>query len=309
MKKHLPVLLTLLAFFLLMLRSPLAAQGAREGLSVCAVSLVPSLLPFFTLSNLLSALGLSDILSRGAGGLTRRLFRVSGAGAQAFFLGLTGGYPLGAAAVASLRRENRITREEGEGLLAFCNNSGPAFILGAAGGVLGSPAAGVILYVSHVLAAVGVGILFRPKDLPDETPAEQTPAQPVPFSAALPRAAAQAVSSTLAVCGYVVLFSAMLGMLTPLDALPPLLRALCTGFVELGSGTAALRGLPPAPETLAAASFLLGWGGLSVHCQTLAALEGTDIRPARHTLGRAVCGVLAAIFSYCIRLCIPTGML
>jgi len=304
MKKHLPVLMTLCVFFTLMLRSPLAAEGAKSGLSVCAGSLVPSLLPFFTLSNLLSAMGLSDILSDRAGGLMRRLFHISGAGAQAFFLGLTGGYPLGASAVASLRREGRLSRDEAERLLAFSNNSGPAFILGAVGGVLQSPLAGGILYVSHILAAVCVGFLLRGKALPADDPPDNAPKAPS-FARAFPQAAAKAVSSTLAVCGYVVLFSAMLGMLTPLQALPPLLRAVCTGFLELGSGAAALAGLAPAPETLAAASFLLGWGGLSVHCQTLAAVEGTDIRTARHTIGRAACGVLAAVFSYGLALLLP----
>ena len=172
------------------------------------------------------------------------------------------------------------------------------------GGVLQSPLAGAILYISHVLAAVCTGMILRGRSMPAESPAEAAPA-PEAFSRAFPMAAAKAVSSTLAVCGYVVLFSAMLGMLTPLNALPPLLRAMCTGFFELGSGAAALRGLPPAPETLAAAGFLLGWGGLSVHCQTLAAVQGTDIKTARHTIGRAVCGILAAFFGYVLALIVP----
>ena len=48
-------------------------------------------------------------------------------------LGVTGGYPLGADAVARLRRSGALTREQAERALAFCNNSGPAFLVGAAG--------------------------------------------------------------------------------------------------------------------------------------------------------------------------------
>lgn len=298
MKKDLPVLLTLTAFCALMLRSPAAAEGARRGLSVCAVSLVPSLLPFFTLSNLLAALGLADILSARAGGLMRRLFHISGAGAQAFFLGVTGGYPLGAAAVAELRRQGAVTKDEAERLLAFSNNSGPAFILGAVGGILQNPRAGLLLYGTHVLAAVLVGIAMRGRKPPEYASVPQAPGASEPFSRVFPAAAARAVSSTLTVCGYVVLFSAILGMITPLELLPPLVRAVCVGFIELGSGVAALSGMAPAPDALTAAAFMLGWGGLSVHCQTLAALEGTDISIARHTLGRALCGLLAAVSTY-----------
>ena len=296
MKKYFRLLPVLLLFLLLAVDAGAAAQGARRGLSVCAASLAPSLFPFFVLSDLLSSLGLADLLAGLLGGAAERLFRVSGAGAQAFFLGVTGGYPLGASAVARLRRDGRISRAEGEHLAAFCNNSGPAFILGAAGGILRSPRAGFLLYAAHVLAALCVGLLFRPKVRPAGDKHEKSPA--LPFSRALPAAVAAALAATLSVCGYVVLFSALLAMLPGLDALPPLPRALLTGFVELGSGIGALAGLAPTPPVLAAAALMLGWGGLSVHAQTLGALADTDIKCARHLAGRALCGLLAALFTY-----------
>ncbi|MCD7749306.1 MAG: sporulation protein, partial [Oscillospiraceae bacterium] len=260
--------------------------------------LVPSLLPFFVLANLLAAMGLPELLGHLAGGAMERLFHISPAGAQAFFLGLSGGYPLGASVVAELRRSGRVTKSEGERLLSFCNNSGPAFIIGAAGGIFQSPRAGLLLYATHVLAAVTVGLLFRDKQTEPPAAVSSTPPEVLSFSAAFPSAVARAVSSTMTVCGYVVLFSALLNLLTPLSLLPPLLRAAVTGFLELGSGVTALAGLSPTPGVLAAASFMLGWGGVSVHCQTLGVLDGTDIKCARHLLGRALCGLFAAGYTF-----------
>ncbi|MCD8117160.1 MAG: hypothetical protein LUE21_08640 [Oscillospiraceae bacterium] len=296
--RHLPVLTVLALFGALMLCSGQAAEGARKGLSVCAATLIPSLLPFFVLADILAAMGLPELLGHMAGGVMEGLFRISPAGAQAFFLGLSGGYPLGASVVAELRRSGRITKREGERLLAFCNNSGPAFIIGAAGGIFQSPGAGLLLYVSHVMAAVTVGVLFRGKreDAPTAAPAD-APA-PLSFSAAFPAAVVKAIGSTMTVCGYVVLFSALLELMTPLALLPPLLRAAVTGFLELGSGVAALAGLSPTPGVLAVVSLMLGWGGVSVHCQTLGVLDGTDISCARHLLGRALCGLFAAGYTF-----------
>ncbi len=297
MKKNLALFITLGLFAALILCSAQAAQGAREGLAVCARTLAPSLLPFFVLSNLLSALGLPDLLVGRLGSAAARLFRISPAGAQAFLLGVTGGYPLGASAVADLRRQGLVSREEGERLTAFCNNSGPAFILGAAGGAFRSPAAGALLYASHVLAAVAVGMLFRGTKESAPAKAVRRPA-PLPFGKALTAAMTRAVSSTMTVCGYVVLFSALLavtGAKTRLSGLP---LALFTGFFELGGGIAALAGTPPEPLALAAAALILGWGGLSVHCQTMGVLADTDISCARHLLGRALCGGIAAVFTY-----------
>ncbi len=297
MKRYTSLLLTLVAFAGLVVFSADAAEGARHGLSVCAATLAPSLFPFFVLSNLLSALGLPAILSGAAGRPLQRLFRVSGGGVQAFVLGLTGGYPLGASVVGELRKNGLVTRSEAERLLAFCNNSGPAFLLGAAGGVFHSPRAGMLLYASHVLAAVCVGLLMRGHAAGEDAPLPAPP-EPIAFGAAFPQAAAKALASTLAVCGYVVLFSALLGLMPMPAGMPPILRALAVGFVELGSGIASFAGSAPTPENLAAAAFLLGWGGLSVHAQTLGAVAGTDIKCARHVLGRALCGGISASIAY-----------
>ncbi|MCD7846261.1 MAG: hypothetical protein LUG57_10530 [Oscillospiraceae bacterium] len=296
--KHLPVLTVLALFGVLVLCSGEAAEGARQGLSVCAATLIPSLLPFSVLANLLAAMGLPELLGHMAGGAMERLFHISPAGVQAFFLGLSGGYPLVASVVGELRRSGRVTKAEGERLLAFCNNSGPAFIIGAAGGIFQSPRAGLLLYAAHVMAAVTVGILFRGRREDPSTAAEVSPPEPLPFSAAFPAAVSKAVGSTMTVCGYVVLFSALLKLLTPLSALPPLARAAATGFLELGSGVAALAGLAPTPGVLAVAALMLGWGGVSVHCQTLGVLDGTDISCARHLLGRALCGLFAAGYAF-----------
>ena len=293
MKHSVPLLFAFAVFGLLVAFSAAAAEGARHGLAVCAATLAPSLFPFFVLSNLLSELGLPALFAGTVGRPLQKLFRISGGGVQAFILGLTGGYPLGAAVVGDLRRKKLVSRAEAERLLAFCNNSGPAFILGAAGGVFHSPAAGLLLYFTHVLGAVCAGLLMR-TGAPADAEAPPVTAAPVPFGTAFPAAASRALSSTLAVCGYVVFFSALLGMLPLPDGMPSPIRALLTGVVELGSGIAALAGTAPTPEALACAAFLLGFGGLSVHAQTLSAVEGTDIKCVRHLVGRTLCGLISA---------------
>ena len=298
MKKHLPVLAVLGLFALLVIFSGQAAEGARQGLAVCTATLIPSLLPFFVLADLLSALGLPDLLGDLFGGAMKRLFRLSSEGAQAFFLGLSGGYPLGASLVADLRRRERIDRPSAERLLAFCNNSGPAFIIGAAGGVFKSPKAGLLLYASHVLAAVTVGVLFRGQGPARDPEPPAAGAAAPPFGRALTAAVSKAIGSTATVCGYVVLFGALLGAAEPYLALPPLAHALVCGFLELGTGVAAMAGQTPAPVPLALTALIIGWGGLSVHCQTMGVLAGTDIGCARHLAGRALCGLFAAVYTF-----------
>lgn len=312
-KKALPLCLALTVFILLALESAPAGEAARSGLLLCARVIIPSLLPFFVLSNLLSALGLSKALSRLATPLMRKLFRVSGAGAAAFLIGLTGGYPLGAATAAELFRRQELRADEAKRLICFCNNSGPAFIVGAAGsGIFGSALAGFVLYAAHILSAVLVGLLFSMRSKAPADGSLPRGGAIEPFSAAFPNAVSAAVRSTVIICGYVVFFSVVTGLLNALGIFSAAsgflavktglglsqARALLTGFLELGSGVGAMLGLPPNAANLAICAFILSWGGLSVQFQTRAVLECTPLGKAPLLFSKLLHGVLAAALAY-----------
>ena len=123
----------LCATLALMLYPQPAMEAARSGLRLCYNVIIPSLFPFFVLSSLVVELGLAGYLGRLLEGLMRPLFRVGGACASAVALGFIGGYPVGAKTAIGLYESGQCTRTEAQRLLAFCNNSGPAFILGVVG--------------------------------------------------------------------------------------------------------------------------------------------------------------------------------
>ena len=45
---------------------------------------------------------------------------------------------------------------------------------------------------------------------------------------------------------------------------------------------------------------MLGWGGLSVHFQTLAVLTGSKIKGTLHLIGRMISASIAAVTAYII---------
>lgn len=279
-------------------------ESARAALQLCASTILPSLFPFFVLSILLSRLGVPRSLGRRLAPLAGRLFGVSGAGLTALPVGLLGGYPMGAACAAELLERGEIDREEAERLLLFVNNSGPAFLIGAVGvGVFGSPRAGFLLYGAHAAAAVLTALLLR---RPAGGRSGAKPATAEPFAAAFPAAVKQAVGAVLTVCGFVVCFSVLLGLFEHwglysfLGLRTQERRSLFCGLFEIGSAVGALRGLSPSPAHLALAAAILGWGGLSVHCQTAALFADSEISLRRHTLGRLCSAALSALLAYAL---------
>ena len=124
-----------------------AMEAMRDGLKLCGNVILPSLFPFFVLSSLVVELGMSRYLGKLLEPVMAPLFRVNGNCAAALALGFVGGYPVGARTAIELYEQDQCSRTEAERMLAFCNNSGPAFILGVVGaGVFGSGTAGLLLY-------------------------------------------------------------------------------------------------------------------------------------------------------------------
>ncbi|MCD8367532.1 MAG: sporulation protein [Clostridiales bacterium] len=315
MFRTLTVALCLAGFALaLVLRPTDAAAGAKTGLNLCAEVVLPSLFPFFVLSALVTELGLGGALGRWCGPAMRALFGVSGGGAAPLLLGLIGGYPLGARTVAQLCEQGQLSRQDGERLLLFCNNGGPAFILSVAGAsVLGSVRAGWLLLGVHIVSALCCGLLARWLR-PGGEPAGGGPDVPsagrsVRFSQAFTNAIGSAVQSSLNVCACVVLFAVILRLARLFGLLQPGIRlleglgvdaacaeALLSGLVELTNGVALLEGASvyyAAPV----AAFLLGFGGLSIFCQTASMLAASGLSPLWCLKGQLLHGCISFVLA------------
>ena len=280
---------------LLSLRSSEAADLARSAITLCCRSVAPSLFPFFVACSLVTSLGYAQTLGQITAPLMGHLFGVGGAGAAAFVLGLLGGYPSGTRTVCELCRSGACSKQEGERLLLFCNNCGPAFLLGAAGGgVFGSTACGFLLWGSHIAGAVTVGLLCRlflgKTDGKDDTAIQQPPAPS--FAKAFPRAVESALHATLLVSAYVVFFSVLAGLLQ----LPGL---VLPGLVEMSGGVLGLKDAAlPLREKLAIAGGLMGFGGLSVHLQSAAFWGEAGLSGRRCFFAKLLHGLLAAGYSW-----------
>ena len=311
MKNKFALWASISALFVLIFASEEVISSSRDALKICADSLLPSLFPFFVVSALLSKLGLPHYLQKQLAPIASKTFSVSGAGISALFVGLCGGYPMGAAYITELYCDKTISRSEAERLLAFCNNSGPAFIIGVMGvSVFRSTKIGIILYSVHILSAILTGISFRRRSFISAT--AQQPAQIISFSQALPQAVKQSVTSCLNVCGFVVCFTVFTGLLDAngflsiLSAKLSVLsgyelhwsRAAITGIFELGSAAALMTYLSPLPHNIALAAALLSWGGISVHFQTMSLISDTDIKGTLHFAGRLLSAVLSYILAY-----------
>ncbi|MCL2200297.1 MAG: hypothetical protein FWB80_15410 [Defluviitaleaceae bacterium] len=292
------ILLVMFNIFLLIFPQNVLA-AARDGLLLWFNNVLPSLLPFMIVTNMLVMLGFAELLARFLAPFMRRFFNLPGAAGFGLVTGLTSGYPMGAKTVSDLYREKQLNTRQAQHLLAFCNNAGPLFILGAVGvGMFNSTRIGYILWISHVLGAFAVGFLLKPKDdsmYAREEKRENSLSNAHSIGKMLGEAVRNSMDSITVIGGLIIFFSVVISVFDVLG-LPSdtVFGGVVGGLVEVTSGARRIATLTPSVITLAAAAFVVAFGGFSVHAQTFHFVAGTGIRVRGYLLAKLLHGVIAA---------------
>lgn len=300
-------------------------SAASGGLVLWWSFVLPALLPFFILSELLMAAGFVHFLGVLLESVMRPIFRLPGEAAFVVAMGYTSGFPMGAVLTARLRQSGAITRAEGEHLLTFTNNPSPGFMFGAvASGMLGNPALGIILAGAIYLANLLVGFLFRfyrtrpSPNYPRRPPTLKRAWQELKdaptkdrrsFSQVLSDAVKQSVTTVLMVAGFMVFFSVALRLLNIwgisaflaglfhilLQEIPlPVLQAFFNGLLEMTLGCqGTIQAVTDLNQQVALLTLLMGWSGLSVFAQVAGFISETDLRLFPFVIARALQGLIA----------------
>lgn len=288
-------------------------EAGREALALCGNIILPSLFPFFVLSSMTVGLGLADFSGRLLQRVMLPLFRLNGNCSAALVLGLIGGYPVGARTAAELYEKGLCSKAEAERMLGFCNNSGPAFLLGVVGsGVFGSIRVGVLLLCIHILSALLVGLLFRfypggsaPQHRPEQILSQNSVHPAQVFTGAV----TSSLASILNVCAFILLFGVLLrllekcgllgwcaGLLSPLGLDQVWWERILKGMLELSNGVACLPSNTPG-LSIPLAAFLLGWGGVSVLCQTMSVIQNSSLSIKTCVAGKLAHGLISALLA------------
>lgn len=315
-------------------------QGACKGIETWTTHLLPSLLPFFIVANLLTALGFVRFLGILLEPVMRPLFRLPGEAGFALALGFTTGFPMGAILTSSLKEQQLCTDQEAARLAAFTNNSSPLFLLIAVPvSMLDMPQLGILLLTAHYAANIIIGILLRftavKKDFNNvqtDTNLLHTAFQQMriyqkehaqSIGTILGQAIQKGITSIIQIGGFVLFFSVLLSMLTSSGVLlllndifasilailhfsPQLATALSSGLFEmtLGAQTAAQCNADLLEQVIII-SFILGWSGFSVQAQVCSILSTQQISAKLYCLCRPLQGLFAAALIPIFTTCFP----
>lgn len=303
--------LLLLAIAIIIIIYPFdSLSAAKEGVNLWLFVVVPSLLPFFILNDMMVALDVPKNISYVFSPISKVLFNTSGYGAYAFIMSIFSGYPSGAKITSSLIKSGHITKDEGQRILTFSSTSGPLFIIGAVGtGMLKSVSAGYMLFASHILGAILNGIMYNiifhksdQKNSPDIFISSRD-------SIDASRLLSSSISSSLITCGYIggyiILFSVIIKLFNKINffyipfltgIVKKFMTFLIQGSLEISSGSGIIASSTlPMEFKLILLSFIIGFGGLSILGQVATVVSGTGIDIKKYTLSKLTQGGLSSL--------------
>jgi hypothetical protein len=256
-----PILSYLLPAFLLLLcclYSPAVSSAVKTGYTLCVEQLIPSLFLYLVLAKLFP---IGSKPSR----LAAHLPLPAGFFSM-LLLTITGGFPVGASMVRKAYSDQRLTRKQAKLLSCCLFGCGPGFLLVFVGeNLCGSRTIGLLMLLSQILGLLCCLLCYlllaKNTRCPAAAPKQKTDFFPLISSIQ------SAVSSMLMICGTVLFFFGIRGLLSQaLAALPPQASELLSGFLEVTSGCAGLHSFSGTPRLLLLLFFCC-FGGICVHLQ------------------------------------------
>ena len=164
---------------LLLRRADVARDCMRQGLSICARAVVPSLFPFMVLSELLVASGAGEWFFSPLCRPLGKLLGLSRAGCCAVVLGLLCGFPVGARCAILAYEKGAMQKNECERVIACSSIPSSAFLISTVGTTLWNDTRfGTLLYVTSVLMALFCGFLLYVLQKRKEKGSAQAPLSP-----------------------------------------------------------------------------------------------------------------------------------
>ena len=328
LKKNFFAILFLAFTFCLLIFSKSNLPAVKSGLILWVNSVIPSLFPFFVATELLMHTNIITWIGNIFNKYMKPLFNVRGEGCFAFIMGIISGYPVGAKIASQFRQNNICTKEECERLLSFTNNSGPLFIIGTIGVLMfKNTTIGILLFVTHLLACISVGIIFRfwkkgitSNDYVTNNLSNKKNSSSVSFSnlgEVLAESITSSISTILLIGGFIVIFSSIISILKSsgiliiisniiipifkvLDIDTSFAQPLLTGILEITNGINSISNINCKKISLNIifTAFLLGFGGISILLQVFSITSKTDLSIKPYIYGKILQGLLASLYTY-----------
>ena len=293
MKRIFPLLILTFLFCFLLVFPMQTLEASKTGLLLWFDTLLPTLLPFLILSQLILKTSLVDILQKVSGPAFRRLFHCSDYGVFCFLCGMVCGYPVGARLIALQIKDKNLSIQEGQFLLSFCNNVSPMFCI-SYGILYAIGASNVLPYLFSIYgSALLFGFFTKPAIVPSNSTKKQTSSTENIFQF-IDVCIIDSFMILIKLCAYLILFTIISkGLLLLVPKRYTYAAPLISSLLEVTGGLSCISKLPLGCIRSVFGIAALTFGGLCCILQTNSVIADTGLSLKKYILHKMIATVLA----------------
>lgn len=284
-------ILFLVLTILILTQSETSLYYAFYGFSLWYSKMIPALLPFMIISGILVRMHLTESFSNLLHPLLKRMFICSKNVSYAIIMGFLCGFPMGAKVTAELLKNNKISENEAQFLLSFCNNIGPVYFCSFV-----IPLLKITDPVPYLFGMYGIpflyGIVLRhtvyKHSLSQSHIQTHTHNKSMNLLTATDESIHSSIQSILILCGYMILFN--LVNIIPHFIVPSFHKYL-SPLLEITGGLSLLQGtlIPFCMCTLA-------FGGISCIAQTYSMIQDTNLSIKMYITHKLIITAISTIY-------------
>lgn len=271
-------------------RSTEVTAAVINGLSMCCNILIPALFPFLIVTSFLGNCPITNAIDFLCIPLSRILHLPRCCGSSVL-LGMIGGYPAGASLISDGVKSGNITVSQGEAMQCSCICAGPSFlVLGIGSGMTHSVQIGVYLLISHLIASVVCGIIFRPKVRQISVSSQRHYDS---GGDAFVKSVISSSSKLISICGFAIISGVFIAILKTLG----IDNILLCGLIEVTAGCLSASRITSSGLIVYLCLFT-SLASLSIISQVSSILSSSGISMKKYLLSRPIHAILSCTCGY-----------
>ena len=308
MKKYSNLIIVILSFItliLILLNKSLISKTIITSFGIWFNTLVPSMFPMFILSDILISYNFTDYIPKRIISFVSKIFNISNNAVLIIFLSMISGFPTNAINIRNALDKGLISKTEAEHLLLFNHFANPLFVLETVGiFYLNNNIYGVIILISHILANLFIGVIFRKRNHYSLNNYISKNSKCQNFGNVISNSIKKTINSLLMVSGTVTLFLILSTLIINIFSLNDYISILIQGILEMTMSLASLSMLNISDIIkIVITTMIISFGGLSIHLQVFSSLDD-KIKYRNYFIGRIYQMIISGIVSLLIMLII-----
>lgn len=289
-------------------------KSCYKGIVLWALNVLPSLLPFFFLTALLTKTAKISKISNSLTPISKFLFNNSGICFYPFIMSVLSGYPVGSSIVSQLYSQKLINENQATKISVLASTSGPLFIVGTVGiCMFNNKFYGFIILICHILATILSAVTFKNYKKDDCKTKQFTQLNKV--DNVLYESMYNSVISVLLVGGFISISYVLTDICNDLNLLlllenivkiifSPLnidqtqAKGFCYGLIECTRGSQFLSTSVNYALSVSLTASIISFGGLSIFLQSITHLKKANVNIKIFCLGKLLSSVYTFLLCY-----------